>query len=317
VRLEHRDTAWVLTALLLGAAACTGQGTPARFSGAGGIVAAGGAGGEAGLDGAAPEPDAAETTDAPPPEAPPQPLCNEAPTVHVSKGVMVSLPIEPVLAGKPFIFGEPNDLPAGGTILALNLRFYVSHVALLTATGASVPVDLVDATDTPEPFGVHLFVAEEAPSQVLRVRVPPGAYAGVSFMLGLDPDCNSPAQGRKFPLNDQSQMTWPHTLGYLFLRFEDQVAAGDAGASTIPPQIHMGGLPGGALPAPTVKIMGTLTPGAPLERKVGLDIGSLLDGAQADADPAMLLLAIPTPDVQAGERLRQHVPDLPLFTFAP
>jgi hypothetical protein len=249
------------------------------------------------------------------------PACDEVPATHAATGVTSSFTIAPMLAGKPFVFGEPNALPAGATILPLNFRFYVSRVALLTAAGAAVPADLVDATGALERFGVHLAIAEDPGSLVLRVRAPAGSYSGLSFLLGLEDGCNDSPFGRKFPLNDESQMTWQHTGGYLFLRFEDQVTNADAGAGApaIPPQIHMGGVLGLKGSAPTVKILGALSvgTGGALQRQVNLDVGALIAGAQMDVDPASLLRVIPEPGVHAGERLRQHVPDLALFTFAP
>ena len=250
--------------------------------------------------------------------------CPKAPPPLRSGGATLALSFAPVLEGKPFVFGEPNALSSGAEVTPLNFRFYVSHVALLTAAGASVPVDLVSASGALEPYDVHLFNAEEPTSQVLRVLAPAGTYVGLSFTLGLDDACDSGAPGdREPPLTDTSQLTWPHTQGYLFLRLETQVdtsadAGHDGGAPAIPPAIHMGGTPGRLL-APRITVTGglALSTGAPTTRTVTVDVGALFAGAEADGDPATLATVLPFPEVLAGERLREHASGLTLFVLAP
>jgi hypothetical protein len=235
---------------------------------------------------------------------------------------MLSLSVAPILEGKPFAFGEANALASSVKVTPLNFRFYVSHVLLLQTAGASVPVDLVTATGAVEPYGVHLFNAEDAASVVLRVLAPAGTYAGLTFTLGLDDACNSGLPGDRMPpLTDTSQMTWPHAIGYLFLRLEDQLdtsAAADAGTVAIPTLVHMGGVPG-SLFAPTVTVAGALplAANATTAKTLTLDVGAVFAGAEADVDPTTLAMVLPFPEVQAGERLRQHVSQLALFALAP
>jgi hypothetical protein len=314
---------FVLFVLALFATAC-GAGSAER-AGAGG---AGGnaddaAAGRTGTDAGASDVDDASARAA---------ACVEKPTALRSAGSVLSFAIAPRLGGESFRFGDANAVPAGGTVTPLNFRFYVSHVALLPAAGAPVPVDLVTATGGLEPYGIHLFNAEDPTSQTLRVLAPPGAYAGVTFTLGIDDACNSgtPAE-RSPPLTDSSQMAWPHLAGYLFLRYEAQAgvsadagtdagtgAATDASASDLPPLIHMGGLPG-AIFAPTVTVRGAISvvAGQAANETLALDVGAIYAGATAAVDPATLMRILPFPEVLAGERLRQHVPGLALFVLAP
>ena len=86
-------------------------------------------------------------------------------------------------------------------------------------------------------------------TSTVRVLAPAGQYAGLSFALGIKLSCNQqrPASLSE-PLTDTSQMTWPHTGGFLFLRYEGRyTAAGrrshpaQAPALGIPPAVHMGG----------------------------------------------------------------------------
>ena len=173
--------------------------------------------------------------------------CDEAPIPLRSAGTILEMPINLVYQGTPFVYGEPNSLPGGVTVTPLNVRFYLSAIELLTASGGSVPVDVVTTSGTVQPYGLFLFNAEDAGAQTLRVLAPPGAYTGVKLAVGIGPACNAgPTAGRNFPLSDASQMTWPHLAGHLFLRYEGKIVvadgSGDAGAFVaIPPMVHMGG----------------------------------------------------------------------------
>jgi len=316
-----------LLGALLVAAGCGGARSQARPDATG----SGGAGSGGVADGGAAGADAAGGADA----AIADP-CPKAPAPLRATGTTVTLTVTPTLGGKPFAFGEPNDVPAGGELTPLNFRFYVSHVALRTTNGPSVPVDLVTAAGAIEPYGVHLFNAEDAGSATLRLLAPVGSYAGVELLLGLDAGCNMGApSARAAPLDDASQMSWPHTAGYLFLRFEGRMGGaadgggaatadsgadgGDAGgdAGPLPLTIHMGGLPGGA--APVVKAEGALSvaAGAPLARTLRLDMDEVFAGAEALADTSGVPPFLASPEVFAGERLRQHAATLPLFVLAP
>lgn len=293
------------------------EGTPAHFSGAAGMGGASGAG-VAGVGGAPTLDASADDT------APPAATCNKTPTPARTSGGTLMLAVEPRLGGKTFVFGEPNAAPGGGTVMPLNLRFYVAQVALLRAAGAPVLVDLVTAAGAPEPYGVHFFNAEEPASQTLRVLAPAGSYTGFTFMLGIDDACNSePPTEHVAPLNGDSQMTWPHLAGYLFLRYEGQVTPGDApdagaDAALPPTMIHMGGAPGRIL-APTLSVTGafTIAVGQPTSRPLFLDMDAVFLGATSEVDPSTLSPLAGFPEVLAGDRLRQHAPRLPLFVLGP
>ena len=103
--------------------------------------------------------------------------------------------------GTPFVYGEPNSLPGGVTVTPLNVRFYLSAIELLTASGGSVPVDVVTTSGTVQPYGLFLFNAEDAGAQTLRVLAPPGAsIRGVKLAVGMGPACNAgPTAGNELP----------------------------------------------------------------------------------------------------------------------
>lgn len=252
--------------------------------------------------------DAATPDTAPPPSA-----CKAAPEALRATGTTLTLIIQLRYNGQELVFGEPNTGQAGETITPLNLRFYVSHVALTRQNEAPLPVDLVTPAGQVEPHGVHLFNAEDAASSVLRVLAPPGQYTGVSFTLGVDDACNSePPSLHAPPLTDASQMTWPHLAGYLFLRYEAQVTP----AAAQPNQIHMGGTPKRVF-APTVSATGQLTvPDAPeISAHLNLQMDQVFRGATSEIDPSAQSPLAGFPEVLAGDRLREHAPRLPLFVL--
>jgi hypothetical protein len=331
--IRHRFRAMTISVMALALFGCGGKAaTPAEAGGKLDAAAAGATGADAtGADTTGAKTSAGDDASA---DGTTLAACPELPAAHAASGAMLTLSIAPLLGGKPFVFGEPNAAPSGATVTPLNFRFFVSSVVLRTAAGASVPADLVTASGALERYGVHLFNAEDRASQTLGVRAAAGSYTGIGFVLGLDEACDRgvPSE-QKAPLDDASQMSWTHALGYLFWRFEAQIEAGknastdagrvaDAGADAdvpaIPSLIHMGGVPG-MIFAPQVKVDGALTLGAggPPIRTLDLDMDAAFRGATTHADTSQLPVFLASPDVIAGEQLRQQLPALPLFVLAP
>jgi hypothetical protein len=285
-----------------------GAGMSAGNGGAGMSAGNGGAGMSAGNGGAAAS------------------LCPEHPTPLRTLGTVVSLPMKLVMAGKPFVFGQSNALSDGGSLVPLNFRFYISEVQLLRAGGEEpIAVDIMTAAGTPPPYGVHFFNAEEADSSTLRFLAPAGEYTGLSFALGLKLACNRQQPSTlSDPLTDVSQMTWPHTGGFLFLRFEGRVTAGggagiSSATSEIPPAVHMGGnILTELLPYVTVSGSGALSIPASgsLEKGMRVVMDEIFKGASSAIDVSDMA-GPPAPDTVAGERLRRELPDLHVFELEP
>jgi len=249
--------------------------------------------------------------------------CSEQPIPRRTEGTPLSLSLSLVMAGKPFVFGQPNALADGGSLVPLNFRFYVSEVQLLQSTGQAVPVDVVTAAGAPEPYGVHLFNAEDEQSSTLRVLAPAGDYSGLSFALGIELACNRQAPALLGePLTDASQMTWPHTGGFLFLRYEGRYTGADgrAGApSDLPTAVHMGGSIASEL-VPRVTIPGTLSipDNGSLSRALNLAVDEMFKGATAEIDVSDVAVGfLSTPESIAGERLRRKLSDLHVFVLEP
>jgi len=271
-------------------------------SGSGGATATGGAGGGSGGDAGSSVP-----------------ACNPTPPPQRTTGTIVELPVETVFGDAPFVYGETNMLPDGTQVVPLNFRFYVWAFELTTSTGGSVPVDIVDASGAPVTYGVHLYNGEDDASHTFRVLAPPGDYSGARFTLGLSGACDSGfPTGRLPPLDDSSQLSWPHGFGYLFLRYEGR--ADGAGAAQVPGAIHMGGdiahldMPG----APVISLDGALTVPATgtLRKTIRVYVDQIFKGATSTADLGSFFSTAPA-EMQNGERLRLNAAGLKLFGFAP
>ena len=236
---------------------------------------------------------------------------------------MLSLPLALIMAGKPFVFGQPNARADGGSLVPLNFRFYISEVQLLQSSGEPLAVDVLTAGGAPAPYGVHLFNAEDDASSTLRVRAPAGDYTGLSFALGIKLGCNQQLPSSLGdPLTDVSQMTWPHTGGFLFLRYEGRYTAADGGATEpagLPPAVHMGGdITKEMVPRVTVSGAFSVPASGSLEKGIDVVMDEVFAGATADidvSDSAVGLLS--TPESIAGERLRRDLPNLHPFVLQP
>lgn len=271
-------------------------------------------GGGAAPDGAAPADAASEAVAADP--------CPESPAPRQPIGTIVEIPLGLSLNGNVVHFGEPNPAAAGATITPLNVRFYLSNVALTKSGGAAVvPVDIVTAAGAAAPYGVHFFNGEDPATQVLRIRAPAGSYDGMQFSFGLADACNAGLPERNPPLSAASQMTWPHGFGYLFFRYEARVDggsdAGDGGATApIPAAIHMGGFPHLVM-APGLRAGGTMTvPATGAAHTLFLAMDEVFRGARMSAQ-SQLPLQPPGAEAALGENLRQAAPQLTLFVLAP
>ncbi len=227
------------------------------------------------------------------------------------------------LNGKPLIYGENNALAGGGTLLLSNLRFYISEVNLVDASNQRVPVDLVDSGGQHrKPYNVHFVNAEAPESLGLRVRAPVGTYSGVEFLLGLTDGCNNTFSPLDAPLDEASQLKWPHTFGYLFLRYEGMVTEPLTIMPSTAQKVHMGGGVHERM-APKISVLGAITvakANAEIPLKFALD--EVLKGAAMPADLANFMLPPPAPpgppgaEIVAGEHLRQNVPKLTIFSLS-
>lgn len=307
----------LLASALVGMA-CGSGGQSAGATGAtGGASAVGGLGGD-GVIGATGGGGGGSTIAS----CPELPVARLDPSAATSSGV-VELDARLFLGDRPLLFGEEHQLPEGGTVTPLNVRFYVSTVAVIRADGTVVPVDLLAAGGGLAPYGVHLFNAEDPSTFTLRLRALAGEYTAFTFLLGLDVPCNLRSFGNSNPpLSADSQMTWP-VLGYLFLRYESRLDGvdGSAPGATVPPTaIQMGGIPG--MPtAPQIRVDGPLSVSATSSARRVLRV-QVDEWFRAALLPARETLPGPTPPppgtaFEAGDSLRQNVASVKAFVLSP
>jgi hypothetical protein len=255
---------------------------------------------------------------------PPPAACVEAPAPRPGTRSLVTLAVDLTYGGKPVTYGEPFALPGGGTLTLSNFRFFLSDVTLLRRGDQPVAVDIVAMDGRPVPFNVHLVNAENPSQMSFRIAVPPGDYAGISFVFGLNEACNARQPGSVPPLDTQSQLSWPSPFGFLFLRYEG-VVAGAAGKDSPPSAVAMGGVLG-LYGAPRVTADGALrvtsAPGL-AHLRVALDEIFRAAGLPADLDGKSLPPSsggssplVPGGDeIEVGEHLRQNATNVSIFSI--
>lgn len=152
-------------------------------------------------------------------------------TMDASAPAPVQIEFAATVAGEPFACGQSY---AGigttkSTIAVSDLRFYVSSVSLLDATGRATPVALTQ-DGMWQTGGVALLDFEDGRAtcsngtpethRTIDGTVPAGAYTGVRFVVGLPFDVNhSDATRQPSPLN-LSRLFWNWNAGYKFTRID-------------------------------------------------------------------------------------------------
>jgi len=242
--------------------------------------------------------------------------CLESPTLPAAAQGAVTIDLAPQLDGKPFVMGEENVLSSGGTLMPTNLRFYLSGFEFKGGS-KKVPATLVDSAGKPLRYGVQ-FVDVSTPSSLkFALRVAPGSYDEVSLILGLTAGCNETESLLRSPLDEASQLKWPHTLGFLFLRFEGKYSA--TTDKNLPTKIHMGSGSGDDGFAPKISVVGPVEVGSQIAQvSLVFSVNEMLKGAAMETDLSKFSLPLSAgpigEEILAGERLRQHTRDVKIFS---
>ncbi|MFM2151937.1 MAG: hypothetical protein RL199_372 [Pseudomonadota bacterium] len=158
----------------------------------------------------------------------------------VDPSMDVAIPFEAVFGAKPFSCRETFAAGSGSTaVQPLDFRFYVHDVALTTAGGERVPVELT-ADGVWQRDGIGLVDLETgdgtctagtaATNSVLRGRVPRRSdYLGLSFKVGVPEAMNHLDAARApAPLNEPG-LWWSWKGGYKFLRLDVSTPANPEG----------------------------------------------------------------------------------------
>jgi hypothetical protein len=115
-------------------------------------------------------------------------------------------------------------------------------------------------------------------------------------------------------------MTWPHTGGFLYLRYEGRYTAADGSAVTpadMPLAVHMGGSIAKEL-VPRVTVSAALPIPTTTAQKAELSVAvdEMFKGATANIDVSDVAVGLlSTPEAIAGERLRRDLPELHVFAL--
>jgi hypothetical protein len=241
--------------------------------------------------------------------------CELRQSVPVAATGTVAVEIEMQLDGKPLRFGEENPLVGGGSVLPTNFRYYLSGFEL-HGVGGTVPGTVVDATGMVLPYNTQFVNVEDATTLRFSLKAPPGNYDRVSFLLGLTAACND-GTPRQAPLDQASQMKWPHASGLLFLRFEGRVKDAPP-TESVPNAIHMG-----APFSDEDRFAPKITLNAALEiatTEARLTLSFAVDQMFAAAirhTDLSNFQSIGGDEVVAGERLRRALAEVSIFSVAP
>ncbi len=240
--------------------------------------------------------------------------CVQAPALPEDATGRTDVTLSLGLGDAPFVFGEENTLPSGGTVLPTNFRFYLSQFELIQAE-TSVPAAPVSPAGAVLPYGVQLVNAEDAASLEFQLAAPPGEYEGITFLVGLTEGCNSSFSPLAPPLDEASQMKWPHVLGFLFLRFEGVVSM-DAAEAT-PDMIHMGSASPTEGFAPLLRLeMPVSVAEAAVPLALHVDFSAILEAASMETDLSDYKPLLPAAgeEIVNGERLRRNVSLVQIFS---
>lgn len=155
---------------------------------------------------------------------------------HSATEQLVAVKFAGRLAGKPFACGERYEGVGSkkSTVTPQDLRFFVSNLELLDASGAAVPVKL-DQDGIWQYQSLALIDLEDgtggcrngnaATHTVVSGSVSPGQYSGLRFTVGVPFELDhSDTLSAPSPLN-MTAMFWNWQVGYEFIRAEVTLAS--------------------------------------------------------------------------------------------
>lgn len=178
-----------------------------------------------------------ELADAAAPSGGPEAPAHAADPARATRAVSVRF--RAVVAGEPFACGARYVDAAGTSFTPVDLRAFVTDVALLTPDGAEQPVAL-DVRPPWQQGSVALIDFEDASGACAGTReingevrgaVPPGDYRGLSFTNAVPEALNHADPATLPPPLQAGSMSWGWLQGYRFLMAEVKALPGaDAGA---------------------------------------------------------------------------------------
>lgn len=154
------------------------------------------------------------------------PVCTADPA-PADSAVLIDLAVDARAGDQPFAMGKTLISAAGDNFSVSTLRFYLSHLELVTEQGSRVPAVLAEADGTPLEYGVTLVDYTDPSSTTLHLLVPPGKYTSLALSVGVPEHCqdggllnHENASEQNAPLDVDTDMYWGWDPGYVFLKIE-------------------------------------------------------------------------------------------------
>lgn len=147
------------------------------------------------------------------------------PPTPTDETVSFKLRIEGVFGTTPFALNQPYVNAAQDTVRFTMAKFYLSEISVIDTLGRSIPVRVVDTTNTVTIDNQTVTLLDYANAQngtfELTLRAKPGLYRGMKFRVGVPFDLNHrDASVQPRPLNVDQGMFWTWNSGYIFHRLE-------------------------------------------------------------------------------------------------
>ncbi len=147
------------------------------------------------------------------------------PPTPTDETVSFKIRIEGVFGTTPFALNQAYTTVAGDTVRFTMAKFYLSEISVIDTLGRSIPVRVVDTTNTATIDNQTVTLLDYATAQngtfELTLRAKPGLYRGMKFRVGVPFDLNHrDASVQPRPLNVDQGMFWTWNTGYIFHRLE-------------------------------------------------------------------------------------------------
>lgn len=150
--------------------------------------------------------------------------------------VPVSIQVEHTVRGAPLVLGREFEGPGPAPLRVTRLSYYVGQFRLQRDDGQWF-TSASTAADAPGDY--QLVDASKTASQSFEaLRVPPGRYKTLEFLLGVDATRNS-SGAQTGALDPAGGMFWTWKSGYIFFALEGESSA--SGADDHALTFHIGG----------------------------------------------------------------------------
>lgn len=181
---------------------------------------------------------------------------NVAPAIDTNQKATLSIQFDNIVGDKNLQLNTGAYTNAAGEDFKVSLlRYFISNIKVKTSGGQEYAV--------PQDSSYFLIAEDNAASQFVKVRVPVGEYASLSFVLGVDSLRSTMDISKRTGVLDPTGgmddgMYWGWNSGYIFFKME-----GTSSVAPVDPsgqhkfRYHIGGF--GGYNAPTLNNVRTIT----------------------------------------------------------